>query len=43
MQVVSALGASDIDARLEEVLIDGILFAFQEQVREGMHRGVASS
>ena len=40
MQVVSALGASDIDARLEEVLIDGILFAFQEQVGEEVHRGV---
>ena len=31
-QVVSNLGSSDIDARLEELLIDGILFAFQEQV-----------
>ncbi len=31
-KVVSALGSSDIDARLEELLIDGILFAFQEQV-----------
>ena len=35
-KVVSALGSSDIDARLEELLIDGILFAFQEQVREGV-------
>ncbi|GMI35637.1 hypothetical protein TrCOL_g7856, partial [Triparma columacea] len=25
------LGASDIDQRLEERLIDGVLFAFQEQ------------
>ncbi len=33
-QVVSALGASDIDARLEELLIDGILYAFQEQAGE---------
>ncbi|KAG1666568.1 hypothetical protein FOA52_000535 [Chlamydomonas sp. UWO 241] len=33
-KVVSALGASDIDARLEELLIDGILFAFQEQVTD---------
>jgi len=30
--VVSNLGSSDIDARLEELLIDGILYAFQEQV-----------
>jgi splicing factor 3B subunit 1 len=32
-KVVSNLGASDIGARLEEQLIDGILYAFQEQVR----------
>ncbi len=31
-KVVADLGAADIDARLEEVLIDGILYAFQEQV-----------
>lgn len=31
-KVVSALGSADIDARLEELLIDGILYAFQEQV-----------
>lgn len=31
-QVVSNLGASDVDARLEELLIDGVLYAFQEQV-----------
>ncbi|KAL8130787.1 hypothetical protein AgCh_006922 [Apium graveolens] len=30
-KVVSDLGASDIDARLEELLIDGILYAFQAQ------------
>lgn len=30
--MVSNLGSSDIDARLEELLIDGILYAFQEQV-----------
>lgn len=35
-KVVAALGAADIDARLEELLVDGILYAFQEQVREGM-------
>lgn len=27
--VVTKLGTADIDARLEEVLIDGILYAFQ--------------
>lgn len=31
-KVVAALGTADIDARLEESLIDGILYAFQEQV-----------
>jgi splicing factor 3B subunit 1 len=30
-KVVASLGASDIDERLEERLIDGILYAFQEQ------------
>jgi splicing factor 3B subunit 1 len=29
--VIESLGASDIDERLEERLIDGILYAFQEQ------------
>ena len=33
-QVVSDLGTADIDARLEELLIDGILYAFQEQVSD---------
>ena len=32
-KVVSDLGTADVDARLEELLIDGILYAFQEQVR----------
>lgn len=32
VQVVQDLGTADIDARLEELLIDGILYAFQEQV-----------
>jgi len=32
--VVQNLGASDIDMRLEEQLIDGILYAFQEQTSE---------
>lgn len=31
-KVVKDLGSADIDARLEELLIDGILYAFQEQV-----------
>lgn len=31
-KVISNLGAADIDARLEELLVDGILYAFQEQV-----------
>lgn len=30
-QILSELGASDIDQRLEEKLVDGLLFAFQEQ------------
>lgn len=33
-KVVADLGASDIDARLEELLIDGILYAFQEQTSD---------
>ncbi|CAN0128378.1 unnamed protein product, partial [Hapterophycus canaliculatus] len=31
-QVIQNLGAADIDPRLEDRLMDGILFAFQEQV-----------
>ena len=34
VQVLANLGAADIDSRLEEQLIDGILFAFQEQTNE---------
>ena len=34
LQVLANLGAADIDSRLEEQLIDGILFAFQEQTNE---------
>lgn len=34
LQVVTNLGAADIDPRLEERLLDGMLYAFQEQVRE---------
>ncbi|GAB4850048.1 Splicing factor 3B subunit 1 [Ancistrocladus abbreviatus] len=33
-KVVTNLGASDIDTRLEELLIDGILYAFQEQTSD---------
>ncbi|CAI8591393.1 unnamed protein product [Vicia faba] len=33
-KVVTNLGSSDIDARLEELLIDGILYAFQEQTSD---------
>jgi len=33
-KVMANLGASEIDARLEEQLIDGILYAFQEQTNE---------
>jgi splicing factor 3B subunit 1 len=30
-KVIEKLGTADIDARLEELLIDGVLYAFQEQ------------
>ncbi|XP_054777615.1 uncharacterized protein LOC129285767 [Prosopis cineraria] len=33
-KVVTNLGAADIDSRLEELLIDGILYAFQEQTSD---------
>ncbi|KAL7154348.1 hypothetical protein ABFS83_04G228200 [Erythranthe nasuta] len=33
-KVVADLGSSDIDARLEELLIDGILYALQEQTSD---------
>ncbi|KAL8135795.1 uncharacterized protein LOC141711097 [Apium graveolens] len=33
-KVIADLGASDIDARLEELLIDGMLYAFQEQTSD---------
>jgi splicing factor 3B subunit 1 len=32
--VLAKLGASDVDQRLEELLIDGILYAFQEQTSD---------
>jgi len=34
-KVIAALGAADIDARLEEQLVDGVLYAFQEQAGDG--------
>lgn len=33
-KVISSLGASDIDERLEVRLIDGIIYSFQEQTTE---------
>ncbi|CAG9460321.1 unnamed protein product [Pedinophyceae sp. YPF-701] len=36
-RVVRDLGTTDVDARLEEVLVDGILYAFQEQSSEDTH------
>lgn len=35
--VIQNLGSADIDIRLEEQLIDGILYAFQEQTSEDNH------
>lgn len=35
-KILSAQGAAQIDGRLEEQLIDGILYAFQEQTTEDM-------
>lgn len=32
-KVIGALGAADVDARLEELLIDGVLYAYQEQMQ----------
>ena len=33
-KVIESLGTADVDARLEELLVDGILYAFQEQTGE---------
>lgn len=33
-KVMANLGAADVDSRLEELLIDGIVYAFQEQTAE---------
>ena len=33
-KIMSSMGATEIDNRLEEQLIDGILYAFQEQTTE---------
>jgi splicing factor 3B subunit 1 len=38
-KVVAALGASDINPRLEEQLMDGLLYAFQEQAAVGAEEG----
>ena len=38
-RVIDNLGASDIDERLEERLIDGILYAFQEQAVDASNSG----
>jgi splicing factor 3B subunit 1 len=32
--IITNVGASDIDTRLEELLMDGILYAFQEQTSD---------
>ncbi|KAJ1943546.1 U2 snRNP component prp10, partial [Kickxella alabastrina] len=34
-RIISSLGAMDITGRLEELLMDGVLYAFQEQAGEG--------
>ena len=33
-KVIEKLGTADVDAMLEELLIDGILYAFQEQTAD---------
>jgi splicing factor 3B subunit 1 len=33
-QIIQSMGTSDVDGRLEESLIDGMLYAFQEQVSD---------
>lgn len=37
-KIMGNLGAADIDHKLEEQLIDGILYAFQEQTTEVRHK-----
>lgn len=39
-KIMGGLGAADIDSRLEEQLIDGILYAFQEQTTEVFHLSI---
>ena len=41
-KVLSSLGAADIDSRLEERLIDGILYAFQEQAVDASGNSASS-
>lgn len=36
-KVIASLGAADVDARLEERLVDGALYAFQEQSGDASH------
>ena len=33
-KIITNLGVSDVDQRLEEQLVDGMLYAFQEQTGE---------
>eukprot|EP00611_Tribonema_gayanum_P021456 TRINITY_DN4133_c0_g1_i1.p1 TRINITY_DN4133_c0_g1~~TRINITY_DN4133_c0_g1_i1.p1 ORF type:complete len:984 (-),score=402.86 TRINITY_DN4133_c0_g1_i1:457-3408(-) len=40
-QVLQNLGAADVDARLEEQLVDGVLYAFQEQTEADQGAGAA--
>lgn len=40
-KILGNLGAADVDSRLEEQLIDGILYAFQEQTTEVSLKGEA--
>jgi len=42
-KIMSSLGASDVDSRLEEQLIDGILYAFQEQTTEVRYSSIQGS
>ena len=35
--IVEKMGVTDVDVKLEEYLIDGILYAFQEQTGEDSH------
>ena len=41
-KIMSNLGSADVDSRLEEQLIDGILYAFQEQTTEVSYHHISS-